>query len=452
MSARGESAIEGLDPRRIQVVCWSILLVAFTIFVALAIGGPWAGWRWAHLATRRANAEVRVTAGGLDRCLGSDCLPSLREDESWQAPESATLELAGGGNAAAFLRFVDGSTAQIERFGRLRLTRLRRPLFPFGIRRPTIALTLEPVSAGTALLRAGARFYDGPPDRAPDYHIDTPHGRVSLAPETHVQLRLDDDVLRVAVAMGQASVTANAETNDAPPAPSAATRMVVVRRGERTVVRRGAWPSAATDRPENVLPDSDFDRPPVEDEGWVASPVVADTAAPPQLTHVLTPGGRTAMRFAREGSNKSPADLVLARDFEAFDLTDATWLSVAATVRIDRQSLPGGGDRAEEFPLIVTLVVGDAAGNEQRWFTGFYSLAPDPSGSEFAGARVIEGRDVQVTPREWTAFDSGNLLDAANRRGFAGWSAAPVRLKRLEIKASGHDFEAWVDQIEVLWK
>ena len=82
MSARGESAIEGLDPRRIQVVCWSILLVAFTVFVALAIGGPWAGWRWAHLATRRANAEVRVTAGGLDRCLGSDCLPTLREDES----------------------------------------------------------------------------------------------------------------------------------------------------------------------------------------------------------------------------------------------------------------------------------------------------------------------------------------------------------------------------------
>ena len=95
MTARDAApdAVAGLDARRVQVLCWSILLAAFAVFVALAIGGPWAVWRWAHLATRRATAEVRVTAGGVDRCLRADCLPSLREAETWRAPEGATLEL-----------------------------------------------------------------------------------------------------------------------------------------------------------------------------------------------------------------------------------------------------------------------------------------------------------------------------------------------------------------------
>ncbi|MFN8421976.1 MAG: hypothetical protein U0470_00820 [Anaerolineae bacterium] len=193
------------DPRRIQVLAWSILLSAFGVFVLLAIGGPWAAWRGAHVATRRAQADVRVTSGGLDRCVRSDCLPSLREDETWSAPENATLELAAGGNSAAFLNFADGSTAQIERFGRLRLIQLRRPLFSWGERRPTIALALDPVPGGTARLRAGSRFYDGPPDRAPEYRIDTPLGRVTLAPETHAMLRLDPAALRISVEMGEAT-------------------------------------------------------------------------------------------------------------------------------------------------------------------------------------------------------------------------------------------------------
>jgi hypothetical protein len=433
------------DPRRIQVLAWSILLSAFGVFVLLAIGGPWAAWRWAHVATRRAQADVRVTSGGLDRCVRSDCLPSLREDEAWSVPENATLELAAGGNSAAFLNFADGSTAQLERFGRLRLIQLRRPLFSWGERRPTIALALDPVPGGTARLRAGSRFYDGPPDRAPEYRIDTPLGRVTLAPETHAMLRLDPAALRISVEMGEATVTPAAAAGS-PPA------TLIVRRGEQTTIRPGEPPQPETDRPENVLPDADFSRPPDPAEGWSAIPVAADVIAPPVLSHELTTDGRTAMHFRRDGAQKTPADLVLVREFRDFDLTDATWLSVAATVRIDKQSLPGGGDRAEEFPLIVTLIFADASGNEQRWFTGFYSLAPDPTGSEFAGARVVDGRDVKVAPREWTDFDTGNLLDGTNRRSFAQLATIPVQLKRLEIKASGHDFDAWVDRIEVRWK
>lgn len=449
MTERDAGTVGTWDPRRVQVLCWSVLLSAFAVFVALAVAVPWATWRWAHVATRRATADVRVTAGGLDRCLPSDCLPSLREDESWRAPERATLDLAGGGGAAAFLRFADGSTAQIERSARLRLARLRRPLFPWSGRRPTIGLELDVIGDGSARLSAGSRYYDGRPDQAPDFWIDTPIARVALAPETHVQVRLDGDALRVAVEMGQATVSAR---DAAPAPPAAASPSVIVRRGERTVVERGGWPSAATDRPENLVRNADFDRPPDSADGWTAVPVAAGLVATPTLRHELTPGGRTAMHFRRQAAQKTPADLVLAHDFRNFDLADASWLSVAAVVRIDAQSLPGGGDRAEEFPLIVTLVVEDLAGDERRWFTGFYSLAPDPTGSEFAGARVVEGRDVQVAARDWVEFDSGNLLDATNLRGFAELATVPVRLKRLELKASGHDFDAWVDRIEVRWK
>ncbi|MEO8082422.1 MAG: hypothetical protein ABI780_01230 [Ardenticatenales bacterium] len=450
MTERVSVPAQAWDLRRIQVVGWSILLAAFAVFVALAIGGPWAAWRWAHLATRRAQADVRVTSGGLDRCVRSDCLPSMREDETWSAPENATLELAGGGSSAAFFSFADGSTAQLERFGHLRLVRLRRPLFSWGERRPTIALALDPVPGGTVRLRAGSRFYDGPPDRAPAYWIDTPLGRVTLAPETHVMLRLDPDALRISVEMGEATVT----TSTVAPAGAAAAAptTLIVRRGEQTTLRHGEPPTPATDRPENVLADADFARPPDAADGWTVMPVAADVIAPPKLSHELTMDGRTAMHFLRSGSEKTPADLVLAHEFRDFDLTDSTWLSVAATVRIDRQSLPGGGDRAEEFPLIVTVIIVDSDGNEQRWFTGFYSLTPDPTGDEFAGARVVEDRDVKVSQGAWTDFDSGNLLDATNRRGFAHLSSMPVQLKRIEIKASGHDFDAWLDQVEVRWK
>jgi hypothetical protein len=72
-------------------------------------------------------------------------------------------------------------------------------------------------------------------------------------------------------------------------------------------------------------------------------------------------------------------------------------------------------------------------------------VPPDPTAEEFAGARV-EPRDVLVPLGEWYTFDSGELRDG--RSPYAP-GRQPIRLRRIELKASGHDFDTRIDSVSV---
>lgn len=424
--------------RPIQLVAWVVLLASLAAFLVIVVGGPVLAWRMALDASVAEPASVLVRVGnvGLEHAGRRDILGEGNAPAT--AREGARLTLLGAEGSSAFVRLFDGTAAMLERHGRLTLVTMRRPRFAFGSGPPRQALHLDgdgsgatlTVSTPYALLDAPATLVD----------VTTPHARVRVAPDTRVRLSLDAGSLRLSVDVGEAWVTAPLAPNTGSPA------TVHVARGERTVVPVGRIPSTATDALEELVSNGDFTVPPRRENGWMrVPPGDARPIAPPALTHGKDTDGRTFIRLRRTGAAKTPADIVLRQDLP-IDLRDATHLAVQVTLRIDAQSLPGGGDNAQEFPLILTLVADDANGDEFAIPMHFYAVPPDPTAAEFSGARVEE-RDIRVPLGAWYTFDSGELRDNAS---LYAPGRVPVRLRRLEIKASGHDFDTRIDRISVV--
>ena len=121
-------------------------------------------------------------------------------------------------------------------------------------------------------------------------------------------------------------------------------------------------------------------------------------------------------------------------------------ISITAELQVLGQSVPGGGARGTEYPMIVRLHTEDARGEQCDWSVGFYGVAPEP-GSEY---RTDTG--VQVPLAEWHRFASGNLLAPDNPLGFENHvppCGRPARLLWIEISASGHDYDSQIDSLEV---
>jgi hypothetical protein len=439
--------------RNILAVAWAVLLGAFAVFAGLAIELPRAGLQYLRAATLDLDAEVRVTSGDVEVCAPR-CMRRMAGDIV-RVREKTTIRPLGGGGSTAMVRFFDGSQVTLDGYGILALEQMRRPRFAGGEAAHIVQLRLrreERAAPGTiAVLRFGTRYVERPDESPRQFMVDLPSARLEVDPSSHARLELDTEELRVFGEEGTVHIFGKGATIDA--ADSPARKGIAVGPGERTLVRADGLPLPADADPENLLGSSDMDEPPGLGV-WQIVPPAVDFVSPPEVQHEPLFDNRSVLRFRRTDSQKSPADIVVRSDLGDFPINDATYVAVTATLRIREQSLPGGGDKAEEYPLLLSLVAVDSGGDEFVWSIGFYALVPDPSASEFSQARVREGRDRHVSWDQWTTFDSGNLLNPENPLSFARLPIPrqATRLKRVELKASGHDFVTEVDAVAVLWK
>lgn len=448
----------GLSPaaiRNVQIAAWIAIGSACLLFLLLVAGGPWLAWTAAQTATVSPRAAVRVRAGDVQFQRIGESL-SVAEGRQASAGEGTSITPLGTGGSSAFVRFFDDSTAMLEQRGTLTLDEIRRNRFDLGDVTRRIVLRLTPAAEGTSILRLGTTpdGYDGlgPATMV----LNTPHATLALAGGTHVIVRADADVLRVLVSEGQATLTAGARP--AGPGEQAPAR-VIVRRGERTEIRMGQPPLPATDEPIDLLVNGDFASARGDHEGWQ---LIGGGAGgqpsppnPPSAVRVVDDERRAALRLWRIGGEGTPADIVLRQTFDnGFQLADVRELEVAATLRVDAQSLPGGGDRGVEFPLILILTFEDEGGTEHVWQVGFYAVPPNPEGGAFPGATVDPARDVQVPLDEWFDYSSGNLLDPSTPQSLVDVAGGgrPALIRRIEIKASGHDFDSRVDTLRLRWR
>lgn len=341
----------------------------------------------------------------------------------------------------------------LERHGTLTLESVRKTRFALGDVSRNIGLRLDPKSDGATVLRLGTTHDDFDGLGPVNMTLETPHATLVLGGGTHVTLRVDADVLRVLVTEGEASVTAKAQSvgSDAP-----GPNRVVVRRGERTEVRRGQLPISPTDEPIELLVNGDFASNTGDHDQWHFVPgAESGIKSPPSADRVVDDTGRASLRMWRSGAEGTPADIVLRQTFATgFELNDVSELELVATFRIDEQSLPGGGDRGVEFPLILIMTFEDHGGDEHALQVGFYAVPPNPEGGAFPGATVDPLRDIEVPLGEWFEYRSGNLLEPRTRLALVNIArgARPAIIKRVEIKASGHDFDSQLDLISLRWR
>ena len=114
------------------------------------------------------------------------------------------------------------------------------------------------------------------------------------------------------------------------------------------------------------------------------------------------------------------------------DISDYVNLAITADVRINSQTLSGGGTAGTEYPLMIRITYLDTGGQEQIWTTGFYHQNND-------GLSVKLGREIPAN--KWITYTNSSLLQEIR--------PAPLHLRRIEILGSGWEYISGVRRLEL---
>jgi hypothetical protein len=383
----------------------------------------------------RQEGSVTLMRGGVTVVLE----PSGRQSAS--APEGTEVTTLGDGRA--HVRFFDDSTVTLESGTGIALNLVRRPQFATGDVPPRIDVSVAAPGETAARLSAGTAWH------GTSFRILTRDAAFAVAPESRVQITVDASGTHAHAVVGSVQVAAGGAT-------------VLLEADQVTDVPSGGVPLRPRPALQDVLVNGDFRRP-LHDAWEVRAHGEPLGAAVQEAVE-----GRTVLRLQRDRSEGRPGDVVLTQRFGPYDLSHASWLGVSTTLRIDSQSVPGGGERATEYPVGLRLVVERHDGSEDApWDVGFYATNParalPPPAPDFGVVAI------PVPVGTWVEFRSGNLLDPSARAVLLGpdglpladeqvaaalaaierFDLAPRRLLRFEVKGSGHDWLALVDRLGI---
>ena len=143
----------------------------------------------------------------------------------------------------------------------------------------------------------------------------------------------------------------------------------------------------------------------------------------------------SAYRFRRIGSSDEQVnrhgEAGISQDVNR-DIRDYSVLDMRARVRVNYQSLSGGGSAGTEYPIMIKIYYVDDAGQDQIWYHGFYHQNAD--GFSVAGSSL-------VPTYEWVTYDNPDLMHAIYPR--------PVFIRRVEVLGSGWEFDSYVTEVSL---
>ncbi|HUS69622.1 MAG TPA: hypothetical protein VM075_02450 [Anaerolineae bacterium] len=390
-------------------MAWLVLLSAFAINCALVVSIPLL-FRWYLLhATVSHEATLEVITGTV-LVWEPGRLTPIGVTSTTVIPEGSTIRTDA--SSRAFLTLFDNSTVTLSFDTEARLAAMRSPRFGFGTTPDSIHLYIAQggVNTGVAVSVHGPR----------EFLATSPH-MTAVLKEGSYSVKVTNDSSRTIVHLGTAQVTAQGSS-------------VAVKQRERTTVREGQPPEEPIAAAQNLLVNGSF----VEDlsVGWQAyNEQGGDGGDIDGEISVLELPDTTsrAVKFSRFASGGNHCETVIRQDLDE-EISDlATSISLYLKVRLENQSLSGGGYLSSEYPLMMRLEYEDVYGSAGQWTHGFYyqNTANNPT---MFGERI---------PRNvWFGYASGNTLETIYPR--------PARLKSLLIYASGWDYESSVTDISLV--
>ena len=393
-------------------VAWLVLLTSFFTCVFLAVAVP-VGVRAVLLhATRSRHAFLEASQGTAQLWAPNADNPSAVTERRPVVPGSkimtdgatkAVLTLSNDEQGQDIL-----ATVQLSANTRLTLDEARSPRFD---------VSNDPHFA--QLDFAGGRLFltiQQADKRDVRVEVTTPTGSVDLGPGTY-DMTANDKEARIRVRSGAAVVTGEG-------------RNVQVNAGERVNVLAGRPPEFPVSETVNLIVNGSFEKQlaPL----WQESAEVKPGFTPGKV-ELVQDDRRSAVRFSRRAEEDVPNRVFVTqavnRDVEGFDN-----LALRLDLKTLYQSVPGGGEKDSEYPVMVDLAYTDIYGKDLHWYIGFYNLELPP-GSPYpkpTGERVPLG--------VWYTYESPNLFELLG-------GTRPARINSLTIYANGHDYESLVSDV-----
>jgi hypothetical protein len=397
------------NPERLA---WTVLLLAFTTFCVLAIAVP-LGVRWyllnATIAKATAVTSVRGTVLAETR---NAALPVPITDGSTTEVEEAT-RVTTDSTSQAVLTFFNDSSLTLYSETSVRIQRTRIPRFGLGHRPDTIRVELE---------RGRVRVV--PSSRSELlFEVHSPHAVISLG-EGSFSIEVNDEGTQVTARTGWAQLVA-------------ADEVVRLAAGERSLVLPGGAPSPPLPAEQNLLTNGDFSAP--MERIWEVYKVEPPGGVVTTSVKIVESDGRSALRFRNEGQNNLHSEIGIIQQVNK-SVQDFDSLRIQLDVRLDQQSLPGGGTLGSEFPVMIHLAYKDAGGNDRDWYHGFYYVPPPENWLLF---NTFDNSSERIAHLLWYPYESVNLLDSLG-------TAQPVYIKYIRIYASGWLYDALVADVALL--
>jgi hypothetical protein len=394
------------------------LLTGFAIFCILIVSVP-LGVRWYLLnATVAHDTVLEDPIDGtvyIQEPRGTRLIATTRRRED--VPEGTMI--ATDEHLRAFLRLYDGSTLQLDYGTRIVLERVRSPRFAVSTRPNEIHLRVE---QGELTIGVGAAM-----ERALEMAVTTPHADITLQEGSYaVTVAPDHTELSVRlIRPGEATIVAGEET-------------LSFARGRSVVLSNPPAGVAAIQGPlppdQNLIVNGDFGS--VLERGWEPPEQQRDPDDPLGEIEVTPLGGTSVLHFSRYGGKthgETSITQFIDQDVHAFSS-----IVLAFDVLVNYQSLPGGGYKSTEFPIMVELKYRDPSGNSRSRYWGFYYLDPG-TGPEWLtmvnGLKVVQG--------ELYHFESDNLLQSME-------DIRPTHIESLRVYASGWDWNSAIANISLL--
>lgn len=398
-------------------VAWIVLATAFVVFCLLATGLPLAIRSHVLNAVEDMEARLQVIEGTVlvQRANGSQPLGLMAADGPvGLLPQDQVIT---DSTSWATLDLFDRSHVTLYSNSRAQLIHTRTMRFRASNHPNEITLNLT-----GGLMRVGVAL---PGERSTSFQVVTPHTIVDLE-EGSYRIEVANEETLVTVVRGEAKI-------------GQGEAQVQVAQGTRIAVDLEGQQGELLPAARNLITNGSFQQP--LDTGWFTNTLVLAPSVKPPTIEVTEFGGRTAVRLARREEDDGNHTEASIQQKLAQDVRDFLRVEVSLDVRLDFQSLSGGGQLSSEFPVIVRLDYKDRWGNDKFWTHGFYyqnrsgyPIALDPWGRPF-GEQIRRG--------VWYPYESGNLLELLGDN-------RPMDITGLTVYASGWNYESMVSEIQLV--
>ena len=415
-----------LRRRNPERVAWTVLLSSFLACSALTLSlGFGGGWWWRNAAIPQTISMTYNRTVLINR--------SVPAGNPVEIPVGATI--VTDEDAQATLRFTspDGKEelASVQVYGRTEiiLTLADSPRFTGGLNphRIQMNLTSGHVQVSVSVTKSGHPvqvLIRSAPEAITI--IENPGSNASL--ESTVSQTI------VTVREGQALVVAQR-------------RGIVVATDQRAEVRPNEPPTGPLPAERNLIRNFDFSTPLNPETDWSVNIwPPGDSDEEPGNVNLTAKDGRPAVWFLRSGQDWGRVDVTqeIDQDVQGFKS-----LRLHLDLFINLQDLWNCGVQGSECPVMVRISYVDINGAERGWLQGFYIKSN--TNQAFGRTNCPSCYELQdghqfVQPGQWFAFETTeNLLDRFER---AGYKAA--RIKSITLYASGHTFESYVTNVQLL--
>lgn len=387
--------------RGLQRVAWATLVVSFLIFLALAFSFPRAVQFVIESIRRDVSVPVRVISGQEVYVLAAG-------SPSWVVKFEGTLLNPGDSirtdeNSRAFLVLPDDSTVQMYPNSSVALVASNVVRY----QPEKMQIVLEQIEGKSRIAVAPVAL---PENRV--FRVRTPAFTASLMEGSYALEVIEDARSSLAARLGNAIVTDGVSD-------------LSLAAWQRVTTEDGLLPNAPLPAAQDLVQMGDFTATDSDVRAYWAEEDRSIDA--PSGTVTLQDDG---VHFKREGEGHGQTIFLQQINRDVWDFEG---LVLRARVKAIHQSLPGGGWKGAEYPVMLRIRYRDISGEEREWLHGFYYLVPREEGFPIKNATIIE-------QESWYTYEQ-NILQLAQR---------PIFIRSIEVVAAGRSYEGVVQFVSLV--